>query len=107
MISQFVKQQYPSYLLLNAGNGIDGAELYQRHLPALIIADHQLQMMTGLQFIESLKPEDGGLYVSIIICAGRMSEEEKDAYAAEGIRDILMKPVKEKQLEEMLASLVK
>ena len=52
--------------LLDAGNGYDAWEIYQREKPGLIVTDIRMPRMDGLELLQKIKEKDKGAYVVML-----------------------------------------
>jgi len=71
--------------------GKEALEKYAAMKPDLVLSDYHMPGMTGLQLFRKLKETDE--QVRMIILSGAISEKEKEACLAEGVKEVLPKPV--------------
>jgi PAS domain S-box-containing protein len=95
MIEEIIKDKFPFYEILNASNGYEAIQYVSSKPPSLIITDHEMPLMNGIQFIETLKSDDRNLRIPIIAALSNASDELKQLYKTAGARFIFQKPVDE------------
>lgn len=86
--------------LIFATNGADGIELYQEHMPDLVITDISIPEINGLDMIRKLKLTNPGLYV-IVMSAYSFKEYFLDAISL-GVNGYLIKPIEPVKLFSLL-----
>ncbi len=98
-------------LLLGTGITVDtasdGEEALSKTLVDrydIILMDHLMPEMDGIECMQRIKNQTGGLNnkVPIIALTANAGSENRDLYARSGFEDYLLKPVSGRQLEEML-----
>ncbi|MGE5612814.1 MAG: response regulator [Bacillota bacterium] len=87
-------------LSCEAANGIEALELCRLHEPDILLTDIKMPGLTGLELIEEAQKLLPGL--KIIIISGYGDFEYAKTAMKYGIKDYLLKPVDEKELEQVL-----
>jgi len=101
-IEKLIKSNFPNYDILAAPNGYEALGLVYRHFPSLIITENDMPLMSGIQFVESIRREDRGNKIPIIAIAPEVTNELKLAYQNFGINTILQKPFAEEVFNEKI-----
>lgn len=87
-------------LSCEAANGIEALELCRRHEPDILLTDIKMPGLTGLELIKEAQNALPGL--KIIIISGYGDFEYAKTAMKYGITDYLLKPVDERELEQVL-----
>jgi CheY-like chemotaxis protein len=98
---KYLTKSFPKADIIFAENGYDGISIIAQKLPSLVITDHDMPLMNGIQFIESLRKKNGGANVKVIVVAAHISDEIEDRYKALKTNDILLKPVSMEKLKDL------
>lgn len=106
-ISQIVKSKFPEYDLLYAKSGYDALNLMSERMPTIIILDHDLPLMTGLQTITNMLNTYKNIKIPMLVVAKNITDDLKKSYSDLGIKKILPKPISIKVLQRELEELVK
>ncbi len=78
-----IKQQLGNPTLLEASNGQEGVEIYQRESPDLVLLDISMPVMDGLQTLRRLKEVDPEcLVVMLTSMANRQTVEDAQTHGA-------------------------
>jgi CheY-like chemotaxis protein len=104
---KFLKERFPLYQVISAENGYEALGIIISHMPSLIVTDHEIPLMNGLQLIQSIRLEDKSLNIPVIAILKTESDEIKKSYDGYGIKTILDKPSDFDQLDEQLRSILK
>ncbi|MCH7774218.1 MAG: response regulator [Bacteroidetes bacterium] len=91
---------------MGAENGYEALGIIIRHMPSLIVTDHELPLMNGLQLIQSIRLEDKQLNIPVIAILKTESDEIKKSYDEYGIKTILGSHDFD-QLDEQLRTILK
>ncbi|MGN1422130.1 MAG: response regulator [Oscillospiraceae bacterium] len=83
-----------------AVNGIEALELISRYKYDLIILDHMMPLMDGMETLKTIKKQNLCDDVPIIVITANAVSGEKSIYLNAGFDDYLSKPVSSRQLLE-------
>lgn len=83
-----------------AVNGIEALELISRYKYDLIILDHMMPLMDGMETIKTIKKQNLCDDVPIIVITANAVSGEKSIYLNAGFDDYLTKPVSSRQMLE-------
>lgn len=103
----FLKERFPLYQVIGAGNGYEALGIILRHMPSLIISDHEMPLMNGLQLVQTIRGEDKPLNIPVIAILKTDSDDIIKAYEEIGIKTLTDDPFNLDQLDELLRSVFK
>jgi PAS domain S-box-containing protein len=104
---KFLKERFPLYQVISAENGYDALSKIISHMPSLIVTDHEIPLMNGLQLIKSIRLEDKSLSIPVIAILKTESDEIKKSYEKHGIKTILDESSDFNNLDKQLRSILK
>ena len=90
--------------ITNAESGLLGVDLARTLDPKLIIMDHNLPDMDGLQCLQLIREDN--TEVKIIICSGNLTSDTMRKYILLGANHILTKPVSTSALADAVKRLI-
>jgi two-component system sensor histidine kinase/response regulator len=93
LYERVLKENFPTFQVISVKNGYEALNHFLSQLPSLIIADYELPLMNGTQFIQSVRREDKGSRIPIIAIVPELSEEVRRQYQILGIDTVLQKPI--------------
>lgn len=102
---KIIMGRYPSFRILGAANGYEALGLISTYMPSLIITEHDMPLMDGSQFIQTVKRENKNLNIPVIALINLDTEPVKKAYQELGIKTLPIKPVNTELLIERLNSI--
>jgi CheY-like chemotaxis protein len=76
-------------------------------MPSLIVTDHEIPLMNGLQLIQSIRLEDKPLNIPVIAILKTESDELKKSYDEYGIKTILDDSTVFDKFDEQLRNILK
>ena len=88
-----IKKALPEYSVFMAESGFEAMSMILEGKPTLVVSDHDLPLMNGLQLIESLKKGNNLFKTPVVIITKDDSPELRHEYFAFGITSILTKPI--------------
>ncbi len=97
-----LKENFPGHHVICVKNGYEALSHFLTQLPSLIITEHELSLMNGIQFIESIRREDKGGRIPIIALVSDVSEDISREYKLFGVETVLQKPVDEELFSEKI-----
>lgn len=83
-----------------AMNGVEALELISRYKYDLIILDHMMPLMDGMETLKTIKKQNLCQGVPILVITANAVPGEKSVYLNAGFDDYLSKPVSSRQLLE-------
>ncbi len=92
-LRQFVNDVYPMYSVTETANGFEAMEKFFADIPSLIIIQHNLPLMSGLQLIETVKNDTKNFNVPFIVLMENISKVIQDEYFKSGAKAVLPLPV--------------
>ncbi|MFC2119507.1 ATP-binding protein [Bacteroidota bacterium] len=104
---KFLKERFPLYEVISAENGYEALSKIISHMPSLIVTDHEIPLMNGLQLIKSIRMEDKSLNIPVIAILKTESDEIKKSYDKYGIKTILDELSDFDHLDEQLRAILK
>lgn len=97
-----------SYRVVTCNNGRDAlAWLYQGHLPQFIVADINMPVLNGLEFLKEVK--SSGLYarVPLLFLSGNDSSDTRISCLEAGADDFMLKPFNPRELQARMNSILR
>lgn len=94
-----INESIPNVELILADNGYHAISLIIDELPSLIITDHDMPFMNGMQLIEAIRKKDISYSVPVIVISAKLNDEIKNKYLQIGVSDVINKPV---DLDELM-----
>ncbi|HBL13777.1 MAG TPA: hybrid sensor histidine kinase/response regulator [Cyanobacteria bacterium UBA11162] len=89
--------------VLEATNGLEGVELWERFSPHLILMDMQMPVMDGYEATQRIKTSLKGQATIVIAITASAFEEERGMVMSAGCDDIVLKPFQESVLLEKIS----
>jgi DNA-binding response OmpR family regulator/nitrogen-specific signal transduction histidine kinase len=96
-----------TYQVLLASDGEDGLNLAHKHLPDLVIADVQMQGMSGIDLCKKIKEDAALQHIPVILLTASTSAEVRLKGVEGGADDYITKPFDKEILVARVASLLK
>lgn len=97
-----VESALPNFEVKFAANGYEAINLYRDLLPTIIITDHDMPLMNGIQLVEAIHKKEANRSVPIIVISAKLSEEITKKYAKLGVDKIVSKPVDREHLVQVI-----
>lgn len=105
-LEEVVKNNFPEFTIFSAENGYDAISIMSDKHPNLIITDHNMPLMTGIQLIEAIKKGESGLKSPFVVLLDEVNSDTENKYFKLGVRHVLTKPYKTEQMVKALRSLL-
>ncbi|MBU1099087.1 MAG: response regulator [Bacteroidetes bacterium] len=95
----------PHYTVILSENGYSAMKILNDIVPTVIVTDHDMPLMNGIQFIEAIRNRD--TFIPVIVISAIFNSEIKIKYEQLGIVDLLHKPIDYKDLVRRIAKNIK
>ena len=99
-----ISESIPNIEIIQADNGYHAISLIIDDLPSMIITDHDMPFMDGIQLVEAIRKKDISYSVPIIVISAKLDDEIKNKYLQIGVSEVINKPV---DLDELIKIIVK
>lgn len=93
LYKRIIEQALPNFEVKFAGNGYEAIGLYRDLLPTIIITDHDMPLMDGIQLVEAIQKKESNRTVPIIVVSSKLNDEINNKYLRLGVIKIISKPV--------------
>ena len=90
---KFLERELEGYQIVQSVNGYEAMSMIMNSLPTLIITDHFMPLMNGIQLIEAIRKKDKSFSVPVIVISAKLDLELRKKYEDYGVTRILDKPL--------------
>lgn len=101
-LENLIKKNFPNFQVIATSNGYQAMSIVLKKLPSLVVTEHEMPLMSGMQLIESIRREEKNYRIPILLLTGTDIEVVKKAYQNISVLDILQKPVHKEQFIEKM-----
>ncbi|MBE0572698.1 MAG: PAS domain-containing protein [Ignavibacteriaceae bacterium] len=102
LLESDIKKHYQNFAVLTAENSFEALGIISAKLPSLIILEHSLPLMNGLQFVNMVRKENKNILIPFIAIIDSDSETTLKSYQEIGVRTIKQRPLFTDQLKEKI-----
>ncbi len=99
---KIIEVALPNFEAKFADNGYQAIGMYKELLPTIIITDHDMPLMNGIQLVEAIQKKEMNKTIPIIVISAKLNEEITRKYTKLGVDNIVAKPVDQQQLIQMI-----
>jgi len=97
-----LKKRFPSFSVISVSNGYEAMTIILNRLPSLVITEHEMPLMNGLQLMESIRREEKNFSIPVILATKELNDSIKRAYQNLGVYAIFEIPINPERLIEKL-----
>lgn len=94
------------FRILQAGNGVEGVEVAQEHIPDIIVSDIMMPKMNGIQLTRILKDDIRTSHIPVILLTAKDTDDDKEEGYDSGADSYLTKPFTAKLLASRIRNLL-
>ncbi len=98
LYKKYIENALPNFEVIFANNGYEAINIYKQILPTIVITDHDMPLMNGIQLVEILQKKESNKAVPIIVISAKLNDEVTRKYSRLGVEKIIPKPVEQKLL---------
>lgn len=103
-LEESICRYFPGFDVISIENSFEALALVSGRMPSLIIAEHSMPLMDGIQFAKTVRKENKNLRVPIIALLNSETENIKQMYQEHGIKTVKDDPVDINTLDEKIRS---
>ena len=100
-----LRNRFPEYQVIGTENGYAALGIILSQMPFLIITEHEMPLMNGVQLTKSIKRKDKSLDIPVFVLVNENSDKIKKLYGSQGIEFLMEKPFAIDELEEKLKAI--
>ncbi|MDP4172681.1 MAG: response regulator [Bacteroidota bacterium] len=104
---RIVNKDLPNFEIMLASNGYEAMTMIQEATPTIVITDHNMPLMNGIQLIESIRKKEETHRIPVIIVAALLTDEQREKYYDLGVEAILDKPLDINEFSRALQEVIK
>jgi signal transduction histidine kinase len=102
LYKRIIEQALPNFEVKFADNGYEAIGMYRNLLPTIVITDHDMPLMNGIQLVEAIQKKESNRTVPIIVVSSKLNEEITKKYLRLGVDKIISKPVEHNLLVQQI-----
>jgi signal transduction histidine kinase len=88
IVSKIISEHFRSFKILSALNGFEALSIISAKMPSLVIADHNLPLMDGVQFVQSARKANKNIRTPFIMLINSEADEITKSYQEIGVKTI-------------------
>ena len=94
MISNLIS----NFKVIEAENGYEAMSIILNQSPSLVITDHDMPLMNGIQLVEAMRKKDSNKNVPVIVISAKLNDQVIKRYGELNVHQIIPKPFKQAEL---------
>lgn len=102
LYKKVIESNLPNFEIKVADNGYEAISMLKEIIPTIIITDHDMPLMNGIQLIEALYKKDSNRTIPVIVISAKLNDEISKSYSKLGVDKIIPKPVDLDNLVEIM-----
>lgn len=103
---KLISANFPDFEIISTTNGYEAMSYLSGKTPSLVLTDHDMPLMNGIQLIESMRKRDETNKIPVLVIATIITDELRKKYAKLGVERLLLKPIEVKDFVDELKKLI-
>lgn len=99
---RIIKSAVPHFEIIRSSTGYEALRQILHDPPSLILTDHNMSLMNGIQLVEAVRKKDINKDIPIIVISDDSDDEIKMRYKRLNVDIIINKPIDEKDLSSCI-----
>ncbi|MBU1097850.1 MAG: response regulator [Bacteroidetes bacterium] len=92
------------YRIKEANNGYEAMSNIFSEMPSLVITDHDMPLMNGIQLVEAIRKKDRRFLIPVIVISAKFDEDVIEKYKQFGVEHLIPKPFDTSMLSDIIKS---
>lgn len=93
LYKKVIEDNLKNFEIKTVDNGYEAINVIKEILPTIIITDHDMPLMNGIQLVEALNKRESSSSIPIIVVSAKLSDEISRIYSRLGVDKIIPKPI--------------
>jgi len=102
LYKKYILKEFPDAEIIETENGYEALNVAFKKVPSMIISDHDMPLMNGLQMIEVLRKNNQLNNVPVIIISGNLDFQLQKEYEKHSNVEVFQKPIFSEEFIEIL-----
>lgn len=102
LYKRMIEHSMNNFEVCFASNGYEAINTYRDLLPTVVITDHDMPLMNGIQLVEAIQKKENNKAFPIIVISAKLTEEISKKYMRLGVEKLLSKPVDQQLLVDSI-----
>ncbi|MGD8781583.1 MAG: ATP-binding protein [Ignavibacteria bacterium] len=98
LYKMLVKKVLPNFEIIEAENGYEALTIIVDRIPSLIITDHDMPLMNGIQLVEAMRKKSTNNKVPVVVISAKFNDDIIKKYKELGVNTLLKKPFEQIEL---------
>lgn len=88
-----IRKNFPAFRIISTSNGYEAMTIVLDKLPSLVITEHEMPLMNGMQLIESIRREEKNYTTPVILTTAEFGDSINRLYQNLNVFAMLRKPI--------------
>lgn len=102
LFQKIIETNLTNFEVKFAENGYEAIAYYRELHPTIVITDHDMPLMNGIQLIEAIQKKEANRNIPIIVISAKLNVEITKKYQKLGVERIIAKPIQQEELVQMI-----
>lgn len=102
LYKKIIESHFTNVEIKNASNGYEAIGMIRELLPTIILTDHDMPLMDGIQLVEAINKRESGRNIPVIVISAKLNDELVKAYSQLGVYKTIAKPAELDQLVDVI-----
>jgi two-component system, sensor histidine kinase and response regulator len=102
LYKKIIEHALPNFDVKFADNGYQAISLYRSLIPTIVITDHDMPLMNGIQLVEAIQKKESNKTVPIVVISAKLDEEITKKYLRLGVDKVIKKPIDHDNLVQVI-----
>ncbi|EON79397.1 hypothetical protein ADIS_0087 [Lunatimonas lonarensis] len=102
LVKVYLSNLFPAFTVIEAENGVDAYDLYEKERPDLVITDLHMPDMNGYELVRKIRAGENTRRIPILALTANVMEGQEEACKEAGVDDYITKPVRQETFRTVL-----
>ncbi len=102
LYKKLIENIHINYKVVEAANGYEAMSNVFSEMPSLVITDHDMPLMNGIQLIEAIRKRDRRNKIPVIVISAKFDDDVQKGYKKFGVKSLIPKPFDTIELSEVI-----
>jgi PAS domain S-box-containing protein len=93
LYKKVIEDNLKNFEIRTVDNGYEAISALKDILPTIVITDHDMPLMNGIQLVEALKKRESSISIPVIVVSAKLNDEISRVYSRLGVDKIIPKPI--------------
>ncbi len=102
LYKNIISKALVNFEIVQAANGYEAMQVLLNRHPSIVITDHEMPLMSGVQLCQAIRKKEGNKSIPVIVISAKFDDILRQKYIELGVKKMIPKPIESRYLIDLI-----